>query len=843
MGTQYYCKNQKRRQRVKAHSTLNGIDYLEVLDKDAPIDSPRQRTLLVRCLKAVPIGFTADNVLIEGGVRVGSIGIEWAAPAENAEELYSNDLISETERNFFLGLFDGEDLLIVRTDSRGDFSTYRLRLIRSPADIDPPENFDPQLSEIEFSFKVECPSDFDCKSEKVCPPKILPGPNIDYLTKDYSSFRRLMLDRLSIIMPDWKEQSPADLGIVLVELLAYAGDYLSYHQDAVATEAYLNTARKRVSVRRHARLLDYPMHDGCNSRVWVCFEVNEGDPVPMKRWDKTTKFRTRLLTRCTEETVIGEKDWEELITSQRLEVFEPLHDATFYSAHNQIFFYTWGDDFCCLPKGATRATLRNNGLNLTAGDVLIFEELKGSDTGEEADADPSHRHAVRLAGVRSKGHDTASSHEDDLLIDLLTGDPIVEIEWHPEDALPFPICISKSVDGRLVSDMSCVRGNVVLADHGRTCEDESLVPESVPWAGKYHPRLRQEEITFAASYEHESALKKTASFAAHQDPREALPTVKLTGDGDLWTSRRDLLNSNRFSTEFVVEIEDGGIAHLRFGDDVLGKRPTPGSILKASYRVGKGRAGNVGAEAIHHVVLKGGGGITGVRNPLPAEGGIDAEPTSQVRLYAPYAFRKQERAVTEDDYAKVVQRHPEVQKAIATLRWTGSWYTIFITVDRKGGREVDAEFERDLIDFLERFRLTGHDIEIDAPRFVPLDIAFTVCVAPGYLRENVKIALLETFSNVDLPDGRRGLFHPDNFTFGQPVYLSKLVAAAMEVQGVQWIDTSDEGPHSFRRWGQPSQGEIGDGRIAFDRLEIARLDNDPNAPENGKIEFFMEGGL
>jgi hypothetical protein len=27
------------------------------------------------------------------------------------------------------------------------------------------------------------------------------------------------------------------------------------------------------------------------------------------------------------------------------------------------------------------------------------------------------------------------------------------------------------------------------------------------------------------------------------------------------------------------------------------------------------------------------------------------------------------------------------------------------------------------------------------------------------------------------------------------------------------------------------------------RLEIARLDNDPSQPENGKIDFFMEGGL
>ena len=36
-------------------------------------------------------------------------------------------------------------------------------------------------------------------------------PQIDYLAKDYASFRRLMLDRLSVTMPDWRERNPADI--------------------------------------------------------------------------------------------------------------------------------------------------------------------------------------------------------------------------------------------------------------------------------------------------------------------------------------------------------------------------------------------------------------------------------------------------------------------------------------------------------------------------------------------------------------------------------------------------------------------------------------------------------
>ena len=38
-----------------------------------------------------------------------------------------------------------------------------------------------------------------------------------------------------------------------------------------------------------------------------------------------------------------------------------MTDLTLHSAHNRIELYTWGDDQCCLPKGAVRATLNNAG--------------------------------------------------------------------------------------------------------------------------------------------------------------------------------------------------------------------------------------------------------------------------------------------------------------------------------------------------------------------------------------------------------------------------------------------------------------------------------------------------
>ena len=171
MGAQYFCTSVRRRQGVQ-DSALNGVDYLEVLDLDAPAGSPRQQTLLVRFLKDLPVGLDAGNVRLEGGVRVTPVKAEWAARASDAAALFADGTVAEAERDFLLALPDPDRVLAVRTDSRGDYSTYRFLLVASPTNPAPPPGFDPVLREVAFSFKVECPSDFDCKTELVCPPEV-----------------------------------------------------------------------------------------------------------------------------------------------------------------------------------------------------------------------------------------------------------------------------------------------------------------------------------------------------------------------------------------------------------------------------------------------------------------------------------------------------------------------------------------------------------------------------------------------------------------------------------------------------------------------------------------------
>jgi len=208
-----------------------------------------------------------------------------------------------------------------------------------------------------------------------------------------------------------------------------------------------------------------------------------------------------------------------------------------------------------------------------------------------------------------------------------------------------------------------------------------------------------------------------------------------------------------------------------------------------------------------------------------------------VRQRAPVAYRVQERAVTLADYAEVTERHAGVQRAAATFRWTGSWHTVFLTVDQSAGLAVTDTFETDMRAHVERYRMAGHDLEVDSPQFVALEIHLHVCVAADHFRSDVESELRDVLSNRDLASCRRGLFHPDNFTFGQPVYLSAIYAAAHQVPGVELVEAL-----TFQRLGVPDNGALATGRLDIGRLEIARLDNDRNFAERGVLTLSLGGG-
>jgi hypothetical protein len=852
----YHCCDLRRLEVIRRAASANGIEFLEVLDLAAPASAPRQETLFVRLLAVPPVPLTPDNLRISGGERIREVGILWCAMADQ--------LPAAAEP----GLAAGVDLpaltLVVRTDGNGDYSTYILAILANSTSDQPPAGFDPVLSSVQFSFKIECPNDFDCASPLICPPEVPARPDIDYLARDYQALRGLMLDRLSLLSPGWTERAPADLGVALVELLAFAADNLSYRQDAVANEAYLATARQRRSVRRHALLVDYAMHEGCNARAFVHFEA-AGQNIVLPKG-------TQLLSRVPGLGTVVAPASRELARALAQDplVFETAQQAVLDVRLNRFDFYTWGDEACCLPRGSVRATLRGHHPLLVPdgirpNPILVFEERLSPTTLQAADRDLTHRWAVRLVEARLSNDPSGRLFDDPAGTGAVD---VTEIAWDSADALPFPLCLS--VAERPREQISVAFGNIVLADHGRTMLDEPLgaMPghrlelargasdsccdphDTMPVPPRFHPVLAQGPVSQGFDLDEMLAVRFgplmpwwPASSLLAIDPRSAMPRIgPVAGTlGSLapedWKPRRDLLSSRAYDRHFVAEMDDDARAHLRFGDDQHGKRPDPGTAFTATYRVGNGQVGNVGADAIAHVVAAMSGAFTLVRNPMPAAGGVDPEDVEAVRRDAPQAFHSQRRAVTARDYADWAENHHEVQGAEANFRWTGSWHTVFVSADRFGGGPIDPPFRARLRHRLERVRMAGYDLEVVAPRFVPLDIRLHVCAKSGHFRSEVVKRVGRILSSAALPDGSLGLFHPDLLSFGAPVYLSRIIAAAQSVEGVDSVHAE-----RFQRLVEPDPLSLDLGVIEIGPLEIAQLANSPTFPERGRLVLLGGGG-
>ena len=1087
----FSCCNENRRAAVLGNPTLNGIDYLELADDNAIPASPPQQTLLVHCLNAAPTNLEPSNVLIGGGESITGITASWVLPASASTA--PPNTATPAELAYFNSLIDNEKIIVVRTSVAGDFAPYTLKLVNdasaaaqdSFAVTEVLNGFDPQLADFTFSFKIDCPPDFDCKPpEPNCPPDLPAPPPINYLAKDYGSFRTTLLDRLNQLLPAWGATSEADLGVALAELMAYVGDQLSYQQDAVATEAYLLTARSRISLRRHALLVDYHVHDGCNARAWV--QLNVTEPVTLD--PAATRFYT--YAPAMPSNLAPGAGNEQAALDAGVVVFEPMQSKNLFPEHNVIQFYTWGDTSCCLPQGATEATLLGGYPNLQAGDVFIFQEVVGPQTGVAADADIRHLYVVRLTSVATQN--AQGQPLVDPLFELETGAPITrssqqptqvtEIQWSQEDALPATLCLSSSFvasDGKTVNltGVSVAYGNVVLADHGLsmpavllptvpeptlfyprlTSADHCTPTPASPLPVRYRPMLEQSPVTqtvtlplagspvtpnavpllptafvtltdgngFAAlmvkpdapalwpqyfgmfavanstvpptfdlsvvfnpkgtapgawvELEHFAGLTMTPNetnsvdrqingvsqlitvtpigtttptnlpstptnfpsagtltledsslnpyltvqptnplswppqfgvlaqgdlthpeqfnlvlvyqppsggigvqvpvvveqftdltlgtvadisnnasslltilsfegepnpgLSAHElmnyDGSQALPVINLASllnnETAQWTPQPDLLAAGPADTNFVVEIESDGAAYLRFGDDTNGVRPISRTVYTASYRIGNGAAGNVGAESL--ICLAGDPRIQSCRNPLPASGGIDPETTAQIRRRAPQAFLTQERAITMTDYANVTMASPNIEDAYATLRWTGSWYTVFITAEPKGEGTLSKSQTCAVTKYVNRYRLAGQDLQLEPPQYVSLDIKLVVCVDPDYFQAYVQQALLQILGSGCLPDGQPAFFAPSNFKLGQTVYLSPIYAAVRNVAGVQSVTA-----HTFQPQGVNTKAYLQTGEIPLGPFQVGRLDNDRSRPANGRLTLVMKGG-
>ncbi|MGA2009418.1 MAG: baseplate J/gp47 family protein [Solirubrobacteraceae bacterium] len=799
------------------NTAWNGIDYVEVV-------GTAQTQLYVHFLTTVAVapsaGAAPPTVTITGGETITSVAVVPGSLSWSADS-------------------DGRPLLGLAAASAGDFSTYTLTIAGSPA-------LDPFFDAVSFSFKANCPTDHD-------PGATTPAPSapsgeavaIDYLAKDFAGFTQALSDFSALRYPSWVERSGADVGVMLIEALSAIADELSYYQDRVAAEASITTATQRVSLVRHARLVDYEPAAASAATTILQLDVGSATPVPAGL----------VCSAPGADGVAIPFEIGEGLTGAAAATYpvNPLWNASTGTAFTLVPYW-WDDSLQILSAGSATLWLVGTGHQLGAGQQLLI------DTAGATSADPPIRELVTIASAPLETEDpvfstpvtrltlsapTALAH--DLSLTHLAGNlvPAVQGQRAVETfVIPQP---STSPTPAPAAGLPAPAPAVVRAGANWTPENPSSV---------YLNTLGAPQISWLPV----AAADADTSASVTLAPQIMLGAALPDGGSETWQWQRWLLDSAPQDAVFTLTPEryspvgaadgvtwfdyDGEGTTIRFGDGTFGRLPEPGTVFTVTYLAGGGAVGNVPADTIVTLRSAPGGGagpaaqINACTNPFPATGGADEETARQVVDRAPQAFRANPlRVVQPRDYVAAAQSEDWVQQAGSSFRWTGSWLTVLTAANPVGAEVPTAAQVEALSDLLNRRRLAGYESYVLTPQYVSVDLVITVAAAVSDFAADVAATVLAQLSPGTLPGGATGFFDHSRWSFGQALEPSALLAAAQGAPGVVGV----VGVQYRHRGSQPRWTALS-GPVAVAPDRILRVDNDPSRPEAGSLRVIVQGG-
>ena len=287
-----------------------------------------------------------------------------------------------------------------------------------------------------------------------------------------------------------------------------------------------------------------------------------------------------------------------------------------------------------------------------------------------------------------------------------------------------------------------------------------------------------------------------------------------------WTAVDDLALAGPDDPFYTLDPTDGS---LTFGDGIHGRMPLPGEAIRClSYRYGGGVRGNLGAGRINRVLRASPAAALALKanNPLPAEGGADAETLPEATARIPQVLRHNDRAVATDDFTDLALGTPGAQVGRAHLlprhkpheRVDGVPGVVTLIVLpaydplQPDQPTPDREMLRRVCAHLEPRRLVTTELYVTPPQYVRLSCSVAVEPEPGAgeetLRRNIELALRQHLAPLPPygPDGK-------GWPFGRKVRDRDIEAATLRVQGVRLVNQVLVVGEEIDRNGSPSPVE------------------------------------
>lgn len=109
-----------------------------------------------------------------------------------------------------------------------------------------------------------------------------------YLSRDSRSIRSELVAMIPHLTDKWTDYHSSDPGIVLLELLVYVADKLSFYTDRMAMESMYITASERDNVVSGLKFVGYPMRGYYSAVTSVRLRSDHSHEIYVQKWDEFT---------------------------------------------------------------------------------------------------------------------------------------------------------------------------------------------------------------------------------------------------------------------------------------------------------------------------------------------------------------------------------------------------------------------------------------------------------------------------------------------------------------------------------------------------------------------------
>ena len=228
--------------------------------------------------------------------------------------------------------------------------------------------------------------------------------------------------------------------------------------------------------------------------------------------------------------------------------------------------------------------------------------------------------------------------------------------------------------------------------------------------------------------------------------------VEESGSTEVYNAYTNIFDVNAQSRLFLFQEVDDERYQIMFGDNVLGRKPANGAIIRVSYIVTNGTDGNNAANfnfSGRLTYIVGGvdrditSGISLITTTQRSENGDSIESVDNIKYLAPRVYASQYRAVTPNDYKSLIPfLYPNIDSVSA---YGGEeldppeYGRVYITVKPKNGEVLSAVVKDSIKNDLKKYTVAGIKQEFLDLKYLYVEFNSTVSYDSGFVSDKLNL--------------------------------------------------------------------------------------------------------